>query len=156
MDIDGLADLLLAGEGHFDDRSAGDLHVGFIDRVEAFFFDMNLVLAGGKGGKLAASVEIGQAVESRLGGGWNGDSGIADGDSSVVDYDDHGWGRGLGRRRADQDESDQGSTHAVVDILIVRMRWDGGWFFAAVWERFAGLQGKAWTAEDAENFRRDR
>jgi hypothetical protein len=114
VDIDGLADFLLAGESHFDDGSAGDLHVGLIDRVEAFFFDVNVVRTGGEGGKLAAAVEIGEAVESRLGGGGNGNAGIPDGDAGVVDYDDDGRGCRLGRGGADQDESDQGSTHAVV------------------------------------------
>lgn len=90
VDIDGLADFLLAGEGDFDGGSAGDLNVGLIDGVEAFFLDMNLVLAEGEGGKLAASIEIGEAAETGLSGGLNGDAGIADGDSGVIDYGDGG------------------------------------------------------------------
>jgi hypothetical protein len=101
---------------------------------------------------MTASIEIGQAVESGLGGGRNGNSGIADGDSGVIDYENDGRRGGLGRRSADQDESDQGGTHAVVDILRSdAARW--GLVFCGGGEWFAR---KAWTAEDAENFRGDR
>lgn len=115
--VDGLPDFLLAGEGDFDGRSANKLHIGLIDRVEAFLFYVKLVGAGGKGGKFAASVEVGEAAEKRLGRGLDGNADVADRNSGVVDDNNGGSERGLGRRGADQHESDQVRTHANQPIL---------------------------------------
>ena len=90
------ADFLLMRDGDFEARGLRELNVGLDQGVETFFFDTELILAGGELGELAASGEIGLAALGRLGRGFELDAGGGDCDSVFVDDGDGGDGRGLG------------------------------------------------------------
>ncbi len=65
-DVDDFADFLLVRDGDLDGRAGRELDGWFDERVEAFFFDAELVLAGGERGERAVSGEIGLAVRGGL------------------------------------------------------------------------------------------
>lgn len=66
LDVYDFADFLLVRECDFDVRTLGKLKLGLDGGIESFFFDANLVFAGGKNGEGAASGIVGFAVPGRL------------------------------------------------------------------------------------------
>jgi hypothetical protein len=65
VDIDDLANFLLARDGDIDGGGGRDLD-SLEQCVEAFFFDVKFILAGREGRELAASDEIGEAADSGM------------------------------------------------------------------------------------------
>ncbi|SPE28489.1 hypothetical protein SBA2_40052 [Acidobacteriia bacterium SbA2] len=112
VDVDDFADFLLVRDGDFDGGTWRELDAGLDERVEALFFDVELVLACGKCGERAASGEVGLAADGGLCRRLQGDAGGGDSDSVFVgDGDDRGR-RGLGRGRGEKSEREEESTHA--------------------------------------------
>ena len=112
MDVDDLANLLLMVQGDFDVGTRRDPSVALVERVKAFFFNVQLILASGESGQLAPSGESRLAMHRSLGGGLNGDAGRGDRDSIFVYDGDGGRGSGLCGGSADQGERKEESTHA--------------------------------------------
>ena len=75
VDVDDFADFLLVRDGDFDRGAWRELDAGLDERVEAFFFDAELILAGGERGERAASGEIGLAADGGLRRGLERDAG---------------------------------------------------------------------------------
>ncbi len=95
-DVDDFADFLHVSNGDVDGGCCVDLYAGLLERVEALLLDVELILAGGQAGELAASDEIGLAVPGGLRWGLQRDTGGGDGDSVLVENDDRGGGGILG------------------------------------------------------------
>jgi len=110
VDVDDFAYLLLVRDRDFDARGFRELDAGLDECVETFFFDAELILAGGELGELAASGEIGLAANGPLRRGFELDAGGGDGDSVFVDDGDGGDGlsRGCGEKSEGQEESTHG------------------------------------------------
>ena len=69
VNIHHFADFLQMRDGDFDAGRRSDLDVVLIERVEALFLDVQLIMSGGKSEELAASVEVGLTAGGRLRGG---------------------------------------------------------------------------------------